>query len=94
MGKEDSGMSLESGLLLMSGGLASLMMIALLRMIIGRTAPDRVVALDTANTLAVAALVLLGTAFGEIIYVDVAIVYAMLSFVTTLFVSKHLEGDG
>lgn len=86
-------MSLESNLLLMSGTLGLLMIIAVIRAFLGKTAPDRVVALDTTNTLVVAALVLLGTAFGQIIYIDVAIVYAMLAFVTTLFISKYLE-DG
>jgi len=33
-----------------------------------------------------------GAAFNEIIYIDVAIVYALLSFITTLFIAKYLEG--
>ena len=36
-------------------------------------------------------MVILGIAFNEVIYVDVAIVYALLSFVTTLFIAKYLE---
>jgi multicomponent Na+:H+ antiporter subunit F len=93
VGKEDIGMSAEAVLLLVSGVLGVLMLIALLRVILGRTAPDRMVAADTISTLVAAALVVIGTAFGEVIYVDVAIVYAMLAFVTTLFVSKYLEGS-
>jgi multicomponent Na+:H+ antiporter subunit F len=91
MGKEDSGMTLESNLLLIAGTLGALMLVALVRVILGKTAPDRMVAADTISTLVAAALVVLGTAFREIIYVDVAIVYSMLAFVTTLFVSKYLE---
>jgi multicomponent Na+:H+ antiporter subunit F len=86
-------MTLETNLLLMSGILGLLMIIALLRAVLGKTAPDRMVAVDTTNTLVVAVLVLLGTAFGEVIYIDVAIVYALLAFVTTLFVSKYLEDN-
>jgi len=84
-------MIMGSEFLLVSGVLVLLMMVAVIRAFLGKTAPDRVVAVDTINTLAVATFVLLGAAFGEIIYVDVAIVYAMLAFVTTLFISKYLE---
>ncbi len=77
---------------LMSGFLAVLVITAILRAFLGKTSPDRLVAADTINTLTVAILVLLGASYENIMYIDVAIVYAMLSFVTTLFVSKHLEG--
>ena len=64
---------------------------ALVRLGIGPTIPDRVVGFDTINTIVVVAMVLLGAAFKEVIYVDVAIVYALLSFVTTLFIAKYME---
>lgn len=70
--------------------LAILIFVCLIRTILGPTIPDRVVALDTINTLVVAILVMLGTAFKEIIYIDVAIVYTLLFFVSTLYFSKHL----
>jgi len=65
---------------------------ALIRVIRGPTAPDRIVGLDTINTIVIVSMVVFGAAFGEIIYIDVAIVYALLSFVTTLFIAKYLEG--
>jgi len=65
--------------------------IALVRVGIGPTVPDRIVGLDTVNTIVVVAMVLLGAAFHEVIYIDVAIVYALLSFVTTLFIAKYIE---
>jgi multicomponent Na+:H+ antiporter subunit F len=85
-------MTVEAALVTLSGALGLLMLLAVLRALLGRTAPDRMVAVDTINTLAVAMLVAIGAAFSEIIYIDVAIVYAMLSFVTTVYVSKYLEG--
>ncbi len=81
----------DPGLMVVVCSLVLLMLVCILRAIRGPTNPDRVVALDTMNTLVVAAMVLLGTAFGEIAYIDVAIVYAILSFVTTLYVSKYME---
>ena len=65
--------------------------IALVRVVLGPTTPDRIVGLDTINTIVVVAMVVLGAAFDEAIYVDVAIVYALLSFVTTLFIAKYME---
>jgi len=66
--------------------------IALIRVVFGPTVPDRVVGLDTINTLVIASMVIFGAASKEVIYIDVAIVYALLSFVSTLFIAKYLEG--
>jgi multicomponent Na+:H+ antiporter subunit F len=66
--------------------------IAIIRVIRGPTAPDRVVGIDTINTIVIAAMVIFGAAYNEIIYIDVAIVYALLSFISTLFIAKYLEG--
>jgi multicomponent Na+:H+ antiporter subunit F len=65
---------------------------AMIRVIKGPTAPDRIVGLDTINTIVIVSMVIFGVASGSIIYIDVAIVYALLSFVTTLFIAKYLEG--
>jgi len=63
-----------------------------LRAIAGPTLPDRVVALDTINTLMVAIMIILSVVYREVILVDVAIVYALLSFVSTLYIARYLEG--
>jgi len=68
------------------------MVMAFIRIIKGPTAPDRVVGLDTINTIVIVGMVIFGAALNEVIYIDVAIVYALLSFVTTLFIAKYLEG--
>ncbi|SDX74273.1 Membrane bound hydrogenase subunit mbhB [Acetomicrobium thermoterrenum DSM 13490] len=62
------------------------------RLIMGPTTPDRVVALDTLNTFVVATMVILGALFDSIVMVDIAIVYAALSFVGTLFIARYIEG--
>jgi len=64
----------------------------IIRVIFGPTIPDRVVGIDTINTIVIVGMVIFGTAYEEIIYIDVAIVYALLSFVSTLFIAKYLEG--
>jgi len=84
--------SVTIGLMFVAAALGVLMIVCLTRAALGPTTPDRLVALDTTNTLVVAALVTLGAAFRETIYVDVAVVYAMLAFVSTLYISRYLEG--
>jgi len=73
--------------------LVGLMALATVRLVLGPTAPDRVIALDTVNTLTIAAMILFGVAFKEIIFVDVAIVYGLLSFVSTLYIAKYIGGE-
>ena len=67
-------------------------LLALIRVILGPTAPDRIVGLDTINTLVIVGMVIFGLSSGSVIYIDVAIVYALLSFISTLFIAKYLEG--
>ncbi len=73
--------------------LGALIVLTMVRLLAGPTAPDRVVALDTVNTLTVASMIVLSVAYGQTVFVDVAIVYALLSFVGTLYVAKYLGGE-
>ncbi|AAL81548.1 cation:proton antiporter [Pyrococcus furiosus DSM 3638] len=66
--------------------------ITFIRLALGPTVPDRVVAVDTLNTLIVAIMLLLGAAYERAIYIDIAIVYALLSYVGTLVIAKYLQG--
>ncbi len=68
------------------------MIIAIARVFIGPGAPTRLVAFDTVNTLVVAVMVVLAIQFDQVIFVDVAIVYAVLSFIMTLYVARYIEG--
>ncbi len=67
--------------------------IAVARILIGPGAPTRLVAFDTTNTLVVASMVIVGMMFNHAIFIDVAIVYALLSFTMTLYVAKYIQGD-
>jgi len=72
--------------------LAVCIIITVARIFIGPGAPTRLVAFDTTNTLVVAGLVVIGMMFNHAIFIDVAIVYALLSFVMTLYVAKYIQG--
>jgi len=67
--------------------------IVVVRIFIGPGAPTRLVAFDTTNTLVVASLVIVGMMFNHAIFIDVAIVYALLSFTMTLYVAKYIGGS-
>jgi len=73
--------------------LVALMALATVRLVLGPTAPDRVIAVDAVNTLVIASMILFGVVFKEIIFVDVAIVYVLLSFVSTLYIAKYIGGE-
>jgi multicomponent Na+:H+ antiporter subunit F len=73
--------------------LVALMLLAMVRLVKGPTSADRVVALDAVNTLVVAAMIVLGVVFHQFIFIDVAIIYALLSFVGTLYIAKYLGGE-
>ena len=60
----------------------------------GPTAPDRIVAIDILGTLIVGFCVVLALATGQDFYMNVAIAWALLSFIGTLALAKHLEGRG
>jgi len=66
-------------------------LLSMFRIGLGPTVADRVVGLDTLNTMVVATMIVLGAAFDQVIFVDVAIIYALLSFVGTLYVARYLE---
>ena len=78
--------------LIVLGFLILAIVISLIRVVKGPTAPDRIVGLDTINTIVIVGMVIFGFISGSVIYIDVAIVYALLSFISTLFIAKYLEG--
>ncbi len=66
----------------------------MVRAVLGPSIPDRAVAIDTMTSLMVAGLVVVGVYYQASIYLDVALVYALLAFVGTLVISKYLEERG
>jgi multicomponent Na+:H+ antiporter subunit F len=62
------------------------------RFVKGPTAGDRTVALDTLTVIMVAGMVLLSYVFDRFIYMDVALVYAVLGFIGVIVIARYLEG--
>ncbi len=67
------------------------MFIAFIRMMIGPTAADRVVALDVMTVISISFIVFLAVLLKRIIYIDVAIVYGLISFIGVIAIARYLE---
>ncbi|MGD8346136.1 MAG: monovalent cation/H+ antiporter complex subunit F [Lysobacterales bacterium] len=65
---------------------------ALYRFVRGPSAADRVVAFDVMTIVAISGIVLTALIEGRGIYLDVALVYALLSFLGVIVVARYLEG--
>ena len=65
--------------------------LCILRMLKGPTASDRAIAVDTVTTIVVAFLVLLGFFFKRYVYLDVSLVYSVISFVGLVAIARFLE---
>jgi multicomponent Na+:H+ antiporter subunit F len=58
----------------------------------GPTAPDRTVAIDILGTLVVGFCCLMALWTGQDFYINIAIAWALLSFIGTIALAKYLEG--
>ncbi|MCD6591198.1 MAG: cation:proton antiporter [Candidatus Aenigmarchaeota archaeon] len=66
--------------------------VSFIRLVKGPTLPDRVVAADTINIIVIALIVLFSVIYENKMFIDIAIVYALLSFIGNLSISKYLMG--
>ncbi len=71
-------------------GIGLSILLSAVRIFVGPTLPDRVVALDNISTNNVAVIVVLSLRSGSEVYIDAALVIAILSFLGTVAISKYL----
>lgn len=69
-------------------------LLAIYRVIVGPTSWDRLIAVNLISSKVVSIMVAAALLFRRNIYMDVALVYAVIGFVSTIAVSKFLEGEG
>jgi multicomponent Na+:H+ antiporter subunit F len=67
------------------------LLMALYRFIKGPSSADRVVAFDVMTIIGISGIVLVAFLEGRGIYLDVALVYALLSFLGVIAVARYLE---
>ncbi len=64
---------------------------SIIRLVKGPTPIDRIIAIDVLTIISITIVVLLAHFGGRFIYVDVAIVYGLLSFLGVLAVARYSE---
>jgi len=82
----------ETAIIVFFVGLLICCALCLHRIARGPSAPDRMVAIDILGTVAVGFIVILMAVTGKAYLLDVALVWAMISFIGTLALAKHLSG--
>lgn len=76
--------------LLVLSGITLSILLSAYRVLRGPTIPDRVVALDNISTNLVAVIVVFSIRSQSALYIDVALVIAILSFLATVVAAKYL----
>ncbi|MEM5296780.1 monovalent cation/H+ antiporter complex subunit F [Burkholderia sp. JPY481] len=62
-----------------------------IRLVIGKTLVDRIVAIDVLTVISLSLIALYAQFSGRFVYIDVALVYALLSFLAVLAIARFLE---
>lgn len=67
------------------------LLFSIIRLIKGPSAFDRVVSVDTINVIVTGTIAVLALLFENGIYLDIALVYGVLSFLETVIIARYLE---
>jgi multicomponent Na+:H+ antiporter subunit F len=86
--------ALDAAVLIASVMLALAVVLAFVRVLRGPSLPDRVVAFDLMTSVAVGIMAVYTLSTGETVYLDVAIVLALISFLGTVAFARYLEQRG
>lgn len=70
---------------------AALAILNLIRLAIGPTPADRQVAGDSADILVTAALIFFSLYSGRAVYLDIAVIAAMLGIIDTMLIGRYLD---
>ncbi len=81
-----SGFHLFLGLVIMANAF-----VCLYRAAIGPTLPDRILAVNIVGTKTLVLLALIAFIFRQTLYLDVALVYALLNFIVTTIAARYME---
>lgn len=70
------------------------LLLTVYRLLRGPTLPDRVLALDLANTLGLGVVALVAILTGFHLYVDIAIALGLVGFLSTVALARYVERRG
>lgn len=80
--------------MLLAAGAAGLMVamaLMIIRAIIGPSQYDRILAANSFGTKTVLLIAVIGYLFGRPVFLDIAIVYALINFITTIALMKYFR---
>lgn len=83
-----------SALLAFAGAFVVFAIVAMYRVITGPTLHDRVIAVNVVGTNTVVAIALVAGAFEAPVFLDIALVYALLNFLLSIAISKFSVEHG
>jgi multicomponent Na+:H+ antiporter subunit F len=66
-------------------------LLGVIRLVLGRTLVDRIVAVDMLTVISISMIALYAHVSGRFVYIDVALVYGLLSFLAVLAIARYLE---
>ena len=72
--------------------LSALSFLCIIRLLLGPTYFDRLIAVNLLVVIITAIMSIMAVGFGRHVYFDVALVYAILGFVSIIAISKYLIG--
>ena len=64
--------------------------LCLYRVLKGPTVPDRIVAVNVIGTYALVMLVLIAYVSGQVMFIDIALTYALLNFLIAIIAARYL----
>ncbi|MFC1787405.1 monovalent cation/H+ antiporter complex subunit F [Halobacteriota archaeon] len=64
--------------------------LCLYRVLKGPTVPDRIVAVNVIGTYALVVLVLIAYVSGQVMFIDIALTYALLNFLIAIIAARYL----
>jgi len=73
------------------GFIGMAVILTLYRFIKGDTSVDRIIALDVFTISSIALIGLISHFAGRVIYMDIALVYGLLSFIAVLIIARYFE---
>lgn len=84
---------MDKFLLAMSVVLALTSLICLVRVIIGPTKGDRIIGINVVGTKTIVIIALIAFVLRETYFLDVVLVYALISFIASIFISREFAEE-
>jgi multicomponent Na+:H+ antiporter subunit F len=81
----------EGSLVLAAILIAASIVCAIVRLCLGRTVIDRIAAIDLLTVISISMIALYAHVASRFIYLDVALVYGVLSFLAVLAIARYIE---